>query len=88
MNFNLTRQFLAGFGPDEVCLWHDFEGPGLGLVLHCLDWFDSSDLVALGEATFAQESATLVCHSLSWLIVVLWADWLYFLLNDLFIRRH
>ena len=44
---------------------------------------DSADFVALGEATFTEEAASLVSDDLTWFIVVFRCKWLHFLLNDL-----
>ena len=56
MNLDLAGQFLAGFGPGEIGLGDDFEGPSEIFVLLSLDWLDSAHLVALGEATLSKEA--------------------------------
>jgi len=83
MDLNLTRQFLAGFSSNKVGFGHNLESPSSVGVLFCLDGFDSFNLVALCKTTFTKESAALISHSLSWLIMVFWADWLDFLFDNL-----
>ena len=83
MNLDLAGQFLAGFGPGEIGLGDDLEGPSEIFVLLSLDWLDPADLVALGEAALAEEAASLIGDDLAWLVVVFRSKRLYFLLNDL-----
>ena len=56
MNLDLAGQFLAGFGPGEIGLGDDLEGPSEIFVLLSLDWLDSAHFIALGEATLSKEA--------------------------------
>ena len=76
MNLDLTHQFLLGSAPLQRRFVND---------LSCCDCLCLAldKLIAFGEATFAEEAASLVGDNLAWLIVVFRGKRLYFLLNDL-----
>lgn len=83
MNFDFTGQLLTGLRAGQVGLGHHLEGPGQGLVLFSLDWFDSFDLVALSEASLPKEAATLVANELARFVLVFRVYWLHLLFDQL-----
>ena len=83
MNLDFTGQLLAGFGPGEIGLGHDFESPCEILMIFSFNWIDTLDLVAFGEATLAKESQALVSDDLAGLVMVFGVQRFDFLFDDL-----
>lgn len=83
MNFDLTGQLLTGLSAGQVRLRDNLEGPGELSMLLSLDRFDSLHLVALGEASFAEEAATLITDKLARLVLVFRVYWLNLLFDQL-----
>ena len=83
VNLDLAGQFLTSLCPGEVDFRDDLQGPSLSLVILSLDWLDALHLVAFGEATLAEETASSVGDDFPRLVLVLRIYRLDLLLNDL-----
>ena len=83
MNLNLAGELLTGLSPGQVRLGDDFEGPSGRLVLLRLNRLNPLHLVALREATFAEEATSAVSDDLARFVVVLGIHGLHFLLDGL-----
>ena len=83
MNLNLAGQLLASLGSGQVLLGDHFEGPGGCLVLLSLYRLNPLHLVALCEASFAEEATSAVADDLARLVVIFWIHGLHLLLDGL-----
>ena len=83
MNLDLACELLTSLGSGQVSFRHNFQRPCLRLVFLSFNGLKSTDFIALGKATLAQEPASQVPDDLSLLCRVVGILQFAFLLDDL-----